>query len=409
MFTSELKTAETFLDRLSDCVSAACEDLANRDFNRECQPSVGTGPKSNIQNLHDAKYAGTSQTAECILLIALGNSPASVASTALDVLGRKFYGCCEVRGRLPNALNLSETQVLANAEVDAIRAALGLAPGKTHCSGPDEAMSTSGLRYGRVIVLADGDCDGIHKTALLMNLIMTLWPFLLNVRGFLSFLPPSKLPARTDIPTKFVSQGSSLGSRTCSLRDLGSLTVAEVHDCFANLASHIVNFAPCGEKDYEALRCAFDRSPATSGKRQSWISDSFRLLSKRDHNPVKIDPLVPGVMTCHHFIHHELRFGYSMRACIRSIPDVMDGLKPAQRGVLSTCMKVLQLENGCVPVTRLISAAQDHDGFMSSDSAAAIIIGMAQDFVGSNNLNLLQPVGMYGDRRHAGKNSANPR
>ncbi len=374
MFTSELKTAETFLDRLSDCVSAACEDLANRDFNRECQPSVGTGPKSNIQNLHDAKYADSSRAEECILLIALGNSPASVASTALDILGRTFYGSLAVRGRLPNALNLSETQVLANAEVDAIRAALGLAPGKTHCSGPDEAMNTSGLRYGRVVVLADGDCDGIHKTALLLNLIMTLWPFLLNVRGFVSFLPPSKLPARADIPT------TSLGSRTCSHRDLGSLTVAEVHDCCANLASHIVNFAPCSEKDYGALRCAFNRSPSTSGQRKNWISDSFRLLSKRDHNPVKIDPLVPGVMTCHHFIHHELRFGYSMPACTRAIPDVIDGLKPAQKGVLRTCMKVLQLENGCVPVTRLITAAHDHDVFLSSHTAAAIIIAMAQDF-----------------------------
>jgi DNA topoisomerase-2 len=337
VFTSELKTPETFLDRLSDCVSAACEDLANLDFNRECQPSVGTGPKSHIQHLHDAKYAGSSRAAECILLIALGNSPASAASAALDVLGRQFYGCCEVRGRFPNALNLSETQVLANAEVAAIRAALGVAPGKTCCLGPDKAMSISGLRYGRVVVLADGDCDGIHKTALLMNLIMTLWPFLLTARGFWSFLPPSKLP-------KCVSLGYSRGNRLSSLRGLGSLTVVEVHECFGSLASHTVNLAPCGEKDYDAIRCAFDRSPATSSQRKDWILDSFRAVSKRDHNPENIDPLAPGMMTCHHFIHHELRFGYSMRVCTRAIPDLIDGLKPAQRVVLSTCMKVLQLK-----------------------------------------------------------------
>ena len=153
--------------------------------------------------MHDAKYAGSSRAAECTLLIALDNSPASVASTALNAARSGA-----------NALNLSKTQVLANAEVAVIWAALGLAP--TYCLGPDKSMSISGLRYGRVVVLADGDCDGIYKTALLMDLIMASWPFLLNVRGLLSSLPRSKLPARTDIPTKFVSLGSSLGNRLSS-------------------------------------------------------------------------------------------------------------------------------------------------------------------------------------------------
>lgn len=37
------------------------------------------------------------------------------------------------------------------------------------------------------------------------------------------------------------------------------------------------------------------------------------------------------------------------------------------------------------------------------------IINLAQNFVGSNNLNLLQPIGQFGTRLHGGKDSASPR
>jgi len=37
------------------------------------------------------------------------------------------------------------------------------------------------------------------------------------------------------------------------------------------------------------------------------------------------------------------------------------------------------------------------------------IINLAQNFVGSNNLNLLQPLGQFGTRLHGGKDAASPR
>ena len=37
------------------------------------------------------------------------------------------------------------------------------------------------------------------------------------------------------------------------------------------------------------------------------------------------------------------------------------------------------------------------------------IVGLAQNFVGSNNLNLLQPLGQFGTRLNGGKDSASPR
>ena len=37
------------------------------------------------------------------------------------------------------------------------------------------------------------------------------------------------------------------------------------------------------------------------------------------------------------------------------------------------------------------------------------IINLAQNFVGSNNMNLLQPIGQFGTRLHGGKDAASPR
>jgi DNA topoisomerase-2 len=37
------------------------------------------------------------------------------------------------------------------------------------------------------------------------------------------------------------------------------------------------------------------------------------------------------------------------------------------------------------------------------------IINLAQNFVGSNNLNLLLPIGQFGTRLHGGKDAASPR
>lgn len=37
------------------------------------------------------------------------------------------------------------------------------------------------------------------------------------------------------------------------------------------------------------------------------------------------------------------------------------------------------------------------------------IINLAQNFVGSNNLNILQPIGQFGTRLHGGKDAASPR
>ena len=93
---------------------------------------------------------------------------------------------------------------------------------------------------------------------------------------------------------------------------------------------------------------------------------------------------------------------------IRSIPSVIDGFKPSQRKVLYCCFK-RKLDNE-IRVAQLAGYVSEHGAYHHGEaSLQGTIINMAQDFVGSNNINLLDPIGQFGTRLHGGKDSAQPR
>ena len=94
----------------------------------------------------------------------------------------------------------------------------------------------------------------------------------------------------------------------------------------------------------------------------------------------------------------------------RSIPSLVDGLKPSQRKILYGSF-LRKLDKGEVKVAQLAGFVSDkaeyHHGEMSLQQA---IVGMAQNFVGSNNINILKPNGQFGTRLSGnGKDSASAR
>uniref|UniRef100_A0ACD5ZXR3 Uncharacterized protein n=1 Tax=Avena sativa TaxID=4498 RepID=A0ACD5ZXR3_AVESA len=80
-----------------------------------------------------------------------------------------------------------------------------------------------------------------------------------------------------------------------------------------------------------------------------------------------------------------------------SVPSAIDGLNRAQRKILFTSLKnnlVKEIEVRRLAGCAVGQAAYDRGG----KSAEGTIIGMAHDFMGSNNLNLLEPRGYFGSR-----------
>jgi DNA topoisomerase-2 len=107
------------------------------------------------------------------------------------------------------------------------------------------------------------------------------------------------------------------------------------------------------------------------------------------------------------FIHDEL-IHFSNADNIRSIPHLMDGLKPSQRKILYSCLKRnLRSE---IKVAQLAGYVSEHAAYHHGEvSLASTIVGMAQDFVGANNINLLMPNGNFGSRLLGGKDAAQSR
>ena len=93
----------------------------------------------------------------------------------------------------------------------------------------------------------------------------------------------------------------------------------------------------------------------------------------------------------------------------RSIPSLVDGLKPGQRKVLYTCL-LRRLDKKEIKVAQLAGSVAEKSAYHHGEqSLMGTIIGMAQNYVGSNNINLLEPIGQFGTRLTGGKDSASPR
>merc|ERR1719174_3286233 len=142
-----------------------------------------------------------------------------------------------------------------------------------------------------------------------------------------------------------------------------------------------------GDSCDEAIDMAFNKKRADD--RKVWINRS------------------KGSLSYTAFVNMEL-VKFSKYDVVRSIPSVVDGFKPTQRKVLFGAFK-RKLTND-VKVAQLVGYVSEQTSYHHGEaSLESTIVGMAQDFVGSNNVNLLVPSGQFGTRLQGGKDHASSR
>jgi DNA topoisomerase-2 len=107
------------------------------------------------------------------------------------------------------------------------------------------------------------------------------------------------------------------------------------------------------------------------------------------------------------FINKEL-IHFSTYDCARSIPNMVDGLKTSLRKILFCAFKrKLTAE---VKVAQFSGYVSEHSAYHHGEASLnGAIVNMAQNFVGSNNINLLEPIGQFGSRLQGGDDSASER
>ena len=142
---------------------------------------------------------------------------------------------------------------------------------------------------------------------------------------------------------------------------------------------------------------AFNKKKAE--ERKNW-------LMKFDPNTPPLDLDIDKI-SYQDFINRELVL-FSLYDNQRSIPSLCDGLKPSERKILYGCFKRNLKEE--VKVAQLIGYISEHSAYHHGEQSLAMtIVGMSQNFVGKNNINLLIPIGQFGTRNMDGKDCASAR
>lgn len=105
----------------------------------------------------------------------------SAGGSAKQAREKDFQAILPLRGKILNSWEVDSAQVLASQEIHDISVALGVDPG-------DEDLS--GLRYGKVCILADADSDGLHIATLICALFVRHFPALVNGGHVFVAMPP---------------------------------------------------------------------------------------------------------------------------------------------------------------------------------------------------------------------------
>jgi DNA topoisomerase-2 len=279
-----------------------------------------------MTKLEDAMLAGTPKSKECTLILTEGDSAATSAISGLKEVGRERWGVFPLRGKLLNVRDITVQKFNANEELTAIKKILGLEQGKVY-------KDVSELRYGRVMVMADQDHDGSHIKGLLMNLFHTEWPGLMKAGFLCTLLTPILKAMKGKTTLSFYSvpefnqwkdANSLSGWKIKYYKGLGTSTPAEAREWFKDLHEILYEW---DEKTDESMNLAFNKKQADDRKR--WLSH---------YDPMKMLIPVEAKASYTNFVNSEL-IHFSNADNIRSLPHVMDGLKPSQRKILFSCLK----------------------------------------------------------------------
>jgi len=403
-FGCKIELSEAFIAKLSKS-SITEAAIVSVDATEQKEAKKTDGRKSSvirgIDKLEDAAYAGTSKSSECTLILTEGESAKSMAITGLSQIGREFYGVFPLRGKILNVKDVSVKKILENEEISYLKKIIGLESGKVY-------KDISSLRYGRVMVMTDQDLDGSHIKGLLFNVFHTLWPSLLQHPAFMTSLLTPIVKARsknvimqfynlTDYENWKITINDQTNWKVKYYKGLGSSGNDEAKEYFANM--QLINYKHSGIASDHSIELAFNKK--LSEDRKHW-------LSQYDKQHVLTLNTGSTVVTYEEFVDKDL-IHFSNHDNHRSIPSVIDGMKVSQRKIMYGCFKK-NLVNEEIRVAQLAAYVSEQSSYHHGEtSLQGAITAMAQDFVGSNNINLLKPIGQFGTRLMGGKDAGSPR
>jgi DNA topoisomerase-2 len=406
-FGSTCTVSDKFIEKLAKMgvMDAACA-LTEVKENKAAKKTDGAKVKSirGIPKLIDANWAGTERSGQCIIIFCEGDSAKAGIVSGLSSEDRNTIGVYPMKGKILNVRGEQVKRVAENKEIAEIKKILGLETGREYDSVADINKT---LRYGRVLFMTDQDLDGSHIKGLCINLFQSEWPSLSQIPGFIGFMNTPILKARKGTQELiFYNEGEYQVWKNTNTeqqqkswkikyyKGLGTSTGKEFKEYFTH--KKVVGFEHSGDNCTNAIDMVFNKKRADD--RKDWLGgynrDSYLDTS---HQTVPYEE----------FINKEL-IHFSKYDCDRSIPNIMDGLKISLRKILYSAFKKNLTSE--IKVAQFTGYVSEHSGYHHGEASLnGAIVGMAQNFVGSNNINLLCPNGQFGTRLAGGKDSASER
>lgn len=418
-FGSKYEPTEKFIEKVMK-TSLIERAMKLSDFKDNLALQKTSGKKSTritgVDKLDDANKAGTDESSKCTLILTEGDSAKALAVSGLSVVGRDYFGVFPLKGKLLNVRNVEKKNtVITNEEISNLVKILGL---KYSDKKKTKEETFSELRYGRVMLFTDSDVDGSHIKGLVMNLFSYFWPELLEIPGFIIALstPIIKVRNKKEVQSFYTLTEYEQWKETVDnmkswevkyYKGLGTSTSEEAKEYFENFEMKKIDYVlgdvfdgTIKEEEYkksvDRLELAFQKT--REDDRKAWLKtyDRSEIIEQTEKK-----------VTYYDFIDKDMKH-FSNYDNQRSIPNICDGLKPSLRKILYSCLKRNLRKD--IKVSQLAGYVSETSNYHHGEASLYEgIVGMAQDFVGSNNINLLVPSGMMGTRLAGGHDHASPR
>lgn len=369
-----------------------------------------------IAKLEDCNEVAGPKASDCTLIGVEGDSAMGYGKYLIACLpnGSDFFGLWPAKGKPQNVMNFTNIQIMENAEFNELKQALGLEENTDYTIEANYKK----LRYGHFLLCTDGDFDGAHIQGLFLNYFHCRYPTLLQ-RGYLMYMKTpvlrlfkgkEKLNFFSELlyeqwKTKTGNEYKSWKHKYC--KGLGS---SKPSDIVEDARTPKIVCCVYDDSSPAAFQLAFDKK--FTDLRKKWIQEYKPLLQ---FDEFQMEPISQ-------FLYYKL-VEYSVANVSRSIPKLIDGLKESQRKIMWGTLTKWGSQKGVKKWKKGILTG-DVDEFKVAQLGAHVakyaykhgetilfdtIVGMAHDFVGTNNLPYFIPDGMLGTRNMLGKDAANSR
>jgi DNA topoisomerase-2 len=457
-FGSKFAVTEAFMKKLAK-TDLIANVLEYAKFKENSALKKTDGKKATnivgIPKLEDATAAGGKSSYLCTLILTEGDSAKTFAMSGYSIVGNKYYGVFPLKGKLLNTRDASTDQIQKNEEIINLKKIIGLQQNKDYSI----EENYNSLRYGRILILTDQDTDGSHIKGLVMNFIGDTWPELVKNNKFVaSIATPIVKSTKGKVVKSFYTlteydkwkETNTKGWTSKYYKGLGTSSSREAKEYFKDIDTKIIQYIWNNKEKEKMITYSNSESDQENDSDKDSESDS-----EKPENPIK-PTIVKGKIGITKQIYFDnedldslsLAFckkrsndrkewlkGYDKNNIIlnddkkvsytsfinkdlihhamydnhRSIASMVDGLKPSTRKIIYSAIK-RKLYNEEVKVAQLAGYVSENAAYHHGEASLnGAIIGLAQNYVGSNNINMLNPNGQFGSRLLGGKDAASPR